>query len=602
MHAPRGARDLELLKWIGVILPIAFIWVFELIRFFVVERSTSDTDTHVISALLMAGAVVLFGMGMAALIDRAERELVSQNRDLTVSRAVSAAVRGDRPLPEALDEVVAVLASEMAAVGGVARVPRNGQTDLVANHPSAMPDGLEWVSTLLDEAPALRRGSAMTWTERRELDTLILDLPLVSGGEGQGRLRFVIHPAARPGLSEDALAGIAEEIATAIRLRHLVDDLRRREREQAALYEVALQLTDRAEARSVLDSVTHHAKTLLSADRAVVCLAEPDVGRSGAVAERLALADDGSVCLLSHLDHDGQRHRNPLCPLRSDRPDDQWISRQLRRAEGRLGELCVVREGGPPFSAADGSLLATLADMAAIAVTTARLKEAEQQLAIVAERDRIARELHDSLAQVLGHIHLRLRGLETTLDGAAPIIGAELRDLANVADEAYRDVREAILGLRETISSDTGLEGALREYITKYSRQTGIHASLTCDEDARGALPPRAEIQLLRVVQEALTNVRKHAGASHVIVRMHCPGGVPILEVEDDGSGFDPDRITASFSGGFGLTSIRERVEQVGGTLEMHTAPGAGTRLVVRFQSEEPRDTSAIAFADPARR
>jgi signal transduction histidine kinase len=240
--------------------------------------------------------------------------------------------------------------------------------------------------------------------------------------------------------------------------------------------------------------------------------------------------------------------------------------------------------------------------MAAIAVTTARLKEAEQQWTIVAERDRIARELHDSLAQVLGHIHLRLRDLETRLDGAAPIIGAELADLADVADEAYRDVREAILGLRETISSEGGLEGALREYIAKYARQTGIQAGLDCDQTGRVALPPRAEVQLLRVVQEALTNVRKHADASRVVVRMRCPDGQPTLEVEDDGVGFDPARIGPSFSGGFGLSSMRERVEQVGGTLEMHTSPGAGTRIVVRLQPEEPRVAPAAPPPDPARR
>jgi two-component system nitrate/nitrite sensor histidine kinase NarX len=318
--------------------------------------------------------------------------------------------------------------------------------------------------------------------------------------------------------------------------------------------------------------------------------------------ERIAMTEDGSVCMLSHLASRREPHRNLLCPVQPDRTGLPWMSRQLRSTEGLLGELCVARDEPVPFRDADGSLLATLADMAAIAVTTARLKEAEQQLTIVAERDRIARELHDSLAQVLGHIHLRLRGLETRLDGAAPIIGAELSDLAGVADEAYRDVREAILGLRETIGSDTGLEGALREYIAKYARQTGIQASLVCDETARAALPPRAEIQLLRVVQEALTNVRKHAGASRVVVRIHRPEGAPVVEIEDDGSGFDPAQIGASFSGGFGLTSMRERVEQVGGTLEMHTAPGAGTRLVVRLQSEEQRVSPAAAPADPARR
>jgi two-component system nitrate/nitrite sensor histidine kinase NarX len=494
------------------------------------------------------------------------------------------------------------LVLETAAVGGIIRVPLAAQDEAVVRHPSSLPPGMEWVGSLLDEPPD-RDAKGPQFHERNELDTTILDIPLASGGEYQGHLRLVLHPAAHPALSDAALVDVAEEVATAIRLSHLVGDLRRREREQAALYEVALQLTDRTETHPVLDSVARHARELLAADRAVVCLAgSAAAGGFRRASDRLALTDDGSVCWLAHPGRGDAPHRNPHCPLQPEHDGSSWMSRQLRSVEGHLGELCVVRTGGVPFTDADGSLLATLADMAAIAVTTARLKEAEQQLVIVTERDRIARELHDSLAQVLGHIHLRLRGIETRLDGAAPIIGAELSDLADVADEAYRDVREAILGLRETISGDTGLEGALREYIAKYARQTGIKATFTCDAAARNVLPPRAEIQLLRVVQEALTNVRKHAGASRVIVRIHCPDGTPTVEIEDDGSGFDPARIGTSFNGGFGLTSMRERVEQVGGTLEMHTAPGAGTRLVVRLQAEEPRVTPAASTPDPVGR
>ena len=124
--------------------------------------------------------------------------------------------------------------------------------------------------------------------------------------------------------------------------------------------------------------------------------------------------------------------------------------------------------------------------MAAIAVRTARLHEAEEQWTIHAERDRIARELHDSLAQVLGVIHLQLRSLEARAKDEASIgIADELSDIAETADEAYRDVREAILGLRETVREDDGLEGSLREYLRKYSRQTGIVATLTCEGDTR---------------------------------------------------------------------------------------------------------------------
>ncbi len=148
-----------------------------------------------------------------------------------------------------------------------------------------------------------------------------------------------------------------------------------------------------------------------------------------------------------------------------------------------------MRASGVSFTDRDRDLLGALADMAAIAVGTARLREAEQQYTIVAERERIARELHDSIAQVLGVIHLRLRSLEPEVqDVPGNGVATEIGDLAEIADEAYKDVREAILGLRESVTSADGLEGALGEYLRKYSRQTGIKATLRCDGSARRAL------------------------------------------------------------------------------------------------------------------
>jgi two-component system nitrate/nitrite sensor histidine kinase NarX len=456
----------------------------------------------------------------------------------------------------------------------------------------------------------------------------VLDIPLLRGGPAArvGRIRLVFHPAVRPDVSMSALADIAGEIATAIELGRLVDDLRRREHERAALYEVAIQLTRPGDLREVLDGITRHARNLLSADRAVACLADGGAladrgaltnggaltdGGAPATTDRLALADEGSTCTIAHAVARGVHPPNPACPLTVGVPPGGFASRPLRGPDRILGELCVVRRSGVPFTESDGAILGALADMAAIAVRTARLREAEEQWTILAERDRIARELHDSFAQVLGVIHLRLRAIESTAgasdsagasDAGGRAVARELGELADIADEAYRDVREAILGLRETISPEVGLEGALRDYLRKYTRQTGIRASLVCEGDAREALPPRSEVQLLRVVQEALTNVRKHAGATEVFVRMDCRTASPVVSVEDDGVGFDPATAAASLDGGFGLTSMRERVHQIGGTLDVHTAPGEGTRVVVRLGPEEIHRARAAPAASAARR
>jgi two-component system nitrate/nitrite sensor histidine kinase NarX len=270
------------------------------------------------------------------------------------------------------------------------------------------------------------------------------------------------------------------------------------------------------------------------------------------------------------------------------------MARPLHGADGFLGELCAMRTNGVAFSDRERDLLDALAHMAAIGVRTARLRETEHQFTIVAERERIARELHDSIAQVLGVLHLRLRSLESKVrDVAGNGAATEVADLAEIADEGYKDVREAILGLSESVTSAEGLEGALGEYLSKFSRQTGIATTLRCDDAARRALTPRSEVQLLRVVQEALTNVRKHAGAHQAAVSLSEDDGVVTLAVVDDGSGFDPSRLEEALDHGFGLASMRERVEQIGGRLEVHTAPGMGTRIVVQLQQEETRAAHA---------
>jgi two-component system nitrate/nitrite sensor histidine kinase NarX len=314
------------------------------------------------------------------------------------------------------------------------------------------------------------------------------------------------------------------------------------------------------------------------------------------------MADDGNTCLVAHEQTSAQHPRNPLCPLPNRIEGEAWAARPLRGPDGILGELCVVRPGDP-FNAQERNLLGALADMASIAVRTARLHEAEEQWTIHAERDRIARELHDSLAQVLGVIHLQLRSLEARAKDEASLgIADELSAIAETADEAYRDVREAILGLRETVREDDGLEGSLREYLRKYSRQTGIVATLTCEGDTRRALTPRSEVQLLRVVQEALTNTRKHSQAHRVSVRIDCLGAAPTLTIEDDGVGFDPSTIASSMEGGFGMKSMRERVEQIGGSIDVRTAPDQGTTIVVRLDAEDTRGTPSAEAPGAARR
>ncbi len=163
--------------------------------------------------------------------------------------------------------------------------------------------------------------------------------------------------------------------------------------------------------------------------------------------------------------------------------------------------------------------------------------------------------------------------------GGSPRVAKELEDLAELTEEAYRDVREAILGLRESSRVDRGLVESLRAYLEKYSHQSGVKATLESTLGGEPALQPRTEVQVIRVIQEALTNVRKHSGAGSAVVRLSERDDAVRIVVEDDGRGFD---LTGTLFGrdGYGLHTMRERMELIGGTLTIDSTPGSGTRVI----------------------
>ena len=166
-------------------------------------------------------------------------------------------------------------------------------------------------------------------------------------------------------------------------------------------------------------------------------------------------------------------------------------------------------------------------------------------------------------------------------DPTLVVVRSEATELADIAHDAYTDVREAILGLRESTRLDRSFVESLEAYAAKFSRQSGIATTVDSSAGRDLALAPAVEVQVIRVVQEALTNVRKHAQARTATVRVVEDGETTVVEVVDDGRGFAPgapahDRET------FGLSSMRERTELVHGRFDLDSAPGRGTRVRVR--------------------
>ena len=349
-------------------------------------------------------------------------------------------------------------------------------------------------------------------------------------------------------------------------------------------HELSLQFASADAPDLVFQQVAERARDTLGGEIGCLCLA----GASGEVTLAGCAGPRGApVRSTGHL----LQVRALSCPYSALSPEDanHNVSMPLRLGDVVVGRLCVTFRTPRALIVQEREILQQLAEAAAVAaVNTVNLAN-ERQVAALEERRRLSRELHDSLAQVLAYLRVRavaVRGTVARGDGATAI--AELDEMAQVALDAYRDVREAILGLRETVPSKDGLTVALREYGEKFSRQSGVAVTVELDGCEPPPLAGDVEVQLVRVVQEALTNVRKHAGAARVTIRVKHTRGATVIEVEDDGCGFDREAVGGREQH-FGLCAMHERLERVGGLLEISSTPGRGTtvRITIGVRNEQ---------------
>lgn len=231
--------------------------------------------------------------------------------------------------------------------------------------------------------------------------------------------------------------------------------------------------------------------------------------------------------------------------------------------------------------------------IAVLSVRALRVFETEQRRRVAAreaavvleERERLARELHDELGQVFGYLNVKMKVLADALHGLRPDAPEPIvAEMHGAVQDAARDLRQSIGGLRSGGRLDESLQPFLRRF--RDQCHTAVSVEIADDLD----LAPTTEAQLVRIVQEALTNVRKHARAAHAAVRAARAGGSVEVTIEDDGVGFDP-RVSDS---GYGLATMRERGSGVGATVEIRSQPGRGSRVTVRLPAgaeEASRDS-----------
>jgi signal transduction histidine kinase len=260
-----------------------------------------------------------------------------------------------------------------------------------------------------------------------------------------------------------------------------------------------------------------------------------------------------------------------------------FLAVPLQRGGRFLGLVEVMMRQRRRLVQGDAQLLMRLAHHVVVAIENAQLYRQLRYLAALEERDRLARELHDHLAQALGYLNVKASITDDLLSGGRIDDAQEsLLELKKVTKVVYTDVREAIFNLRTAVSSRAGLLPTLQDYLAEYRAHYGVDARLAIGDEDSPEFSPEVASQLLRIIQEALTNVRKHAGASRVWVRCSQNGNQVCISVEDDGRGFDPAQVAEGGRQCFGLQIMRERAESVGGSLGLDSQPGQGTRVVVR--------------------
>jgi signal transduction histidine kinase len=232
------------------------------------------------------------------------------------------------------------------------------------------------------------------------------------------------------------------------------------------------------------------------------------------------------------------------------------------------------------FEPSQVEFLLTLGSQLAVAIEKSQLQEKVREMAILEERERIAREMHDGMGQVLGFVNTKSLTVKRLLDlGRVEEAQVEVAELEGAARGVYADVLEGVLALRHPMTSGDWVEN-MRHYIGQLNDLNTFETEIAVEGPIEGLiLSPEVELQLTRIVQEALANVRKHAQASQARLQLSRVNGHLQVSIDDNGRGFDPAGMARGSHPRFGIQIMRERAESAGAQFELASTIDGGTRI-----------------------
>lgn len=393
----------------------------------------------------------------------------------------------------------------------------------------------------------------------------------------------------------ELLATLEDKVADrTVRLGETVQALERRLAESEALYAVDRAMVAALDAEQVLTVIARESVRVTGGDQALVTLLSEDgdrqfvraaygPGMDGYKGVELPIEQSLTGRVIK-TGEPGVSLNPPADPLLNQDMvrSGGWtgvIEAPLRAKDRVLGVLVVASARGSSFDEQHIRLLTLLANQAGMVLENASLHAKARAVAILEERNRLARELHDSVTQVLFGLTLNLEAAAGLINKKPERSAALIGRSQEMAGEALAEMRSLIFELRPAALQEKGLAMALANHINLFRRRQGLDVSLTLEEDDR--LPPEVEFCLYRVAQESLNNVAKHANARQVSVHFAIHNRQALLQVADDGLGFDPTAQAGAQS--FGMLGMRERLAAMGGELLVESAPGQGTRIEARI-------------------
>jgi signal transduction histidine kinase len=269
-------------------------------------------------------------------------------------------------------------------------------------------------------------------------------------------------------------------------------------------------------------------------------------------------------------------------------PMASFLGVPIRAAAKQLGQIYLTEKiDAAEFTADDEKIIQMLAAYAAAAIQNARLHENTHRLAVLEERERIGMDLHDGIIQSIYGVGLSLEGALHSIDEDSDDAKQRIQHSIEALNQAIRDLRAYILDLRPRQMGNDGLMSGLKRLTTEFRVNSLTEVVLTGPEDGLIDLPPSQSLAFFHICQEALGNAAKHAKAKRVEISLWYTDDRALMEIHDDGKGFDMEKQTLSI--GHGLANMQTRVESAGGDLDISSAAGEGTTILAWVPRKKSR-------------